>query len=68
MQVNKDWLPSRNGLLYVVQQCAFADFAGSGYRFFRDERGRVVHFWTRKGAQKFADELNRKQELSREPE
>lgn len=52
-----DWNPWRLGLRYTVAQCAYSDAFGSGYRYARED-GRVVKFWTRKGAQAYADRLN----------
>lgn len=57
-----EWQPwfERVWFRYPVALLLHSDWAGSAYRFAR-KNGRVVKFWTRKGAQAFADKLNAQQ-------
>jgi len=41
-----------------VARLEYTNFAGSGYRYARDERGRIVSFWRKRSAQAYADRLN----------
>ena len=57
----RSWYPyRRTGLRYVVQRCTYSNWAGAWYEFAK-ENGKVMRFWTAKGAQAFADELNAKE-------
>ena len=59
------WAPwfERVWLRYPVARCVHSDWAGSGYQYAR-ENGCVVKFWTRNGAQAYADKLNADQPTS----
>jgi len=59
------WAPwfNREQFRYPVARCIGSDWAGSAYQFAR-VNGCVVKFWTRKGAQAFADKLNAEQPTS----
>lgn len=54
-----NWVPwyCRDWFRYPVARIAHFTFAGTHYQFAR-RNGRVVKFWTRKGAQAYADQLN----------
>lgn len=58
MSKSNRWEPCRDGLRYVVERRVFSNFAGSGYRYARDDAGNVRRFWTLKSAQAAADALN----------
>lgn len=57
-----EWFPyfERRGFKIPVARREFWDFAGSGYKFAR-KNGKVVKFWFRKNAQKYADALNKQE-------
>lgn len=57
----REWsvTPWRVGLTLRVHQVVFSDWAGTGYRYARNRRGRVLKFWTRKAAESHAAQLNR---------
>lgn len=53
------WFPwfHRVWLRYPVARRVYDTWAGSSYVYAR-QNGRITKFWTRKGAQAFADKLN----------
>lgn len=54
----------RVGLRYPVSRVLYSDAFGTAWSYYRrfGRKGWVVKFWTRKGAQRFADRLNAKAE------
>lgn len=62
------WRPQKHRwLLWRVEQLAYSDFLGSGYRFHKYSNGRTRLFWTRKAAQKRADLLNKHEPTGEQP-
>jgi hypothetical protein len=53
----RPWLAREWGTIKVAQR-QWADAFGSAYLFARNKRGGFKRFFTRKGAQEYADKLN----------
>lgn len=53
-----EWIPMKDGLRWVAARCVQSWCLGSGYRYARDDKGRVVRFWRQRSAQQYADSLN----------
>ncbi|SPU49880.1 Uncharacterised protein [Bordetella trematum] len=49
--------PRRTWFRHAVARITYSNFAGAWYEIYQ-EGGRVRRFWTAKGAQRFADQLN----------
>jgi hypothetical protein len=55
-----EWEPYQGGVLsWRVARLAYADDFCSGYNFARKEGGQVMLFLTKRGAQMYADKLNK---------
>lgn len=56
--IQTKWEPMRRTLHWVVARVVVADWAGVGYLFARDPAGNVLRYWTRRPAQRAAEDLN----------
>ena len=52
------WIAMHNGLRWVAARCVQSWALGSGYRFARNDRGRVIRFWRKASAERYAESLN----------
>lgn len=52
--------PGRVWGKYRVARLGYTNFAGSGYCYARDDRGRIVSFWRKRNAEAYAGTLNAK--------
>jgi len=53
------WLSRREWFTYKVSRCWWSEWAESAYQHAKTSKGRVMRFWTLKGAQAYADKLNK---------
>lgn len=53
-----EWIVMRHGLRWVAAKCVQSWCLGSGYRYARNDRGRVVRFWRQASAERYVDQLN----------
>ena len=49
----------REWFTYKVSRKLWSNFAGSAYEHAKTPYGRILRFWTRKGAEAYAAKLNR---------